>query len=136
MDFICPRSYNFRQKGSYLTVSDAGRQSLQGIEQIGEGFGVSGCAFSRKAGRRLDQNVNVLNQIVGRIHFLSLSQHPLDTEEEETAGVPKLKGKRKERIKWKAKAEIKREVFLIEKLGCAAASARDTASQLVSDVLS
>jgi hypothetical protein len=43
------------------------------------------------------------------------------------AGVPKLKGKRKERIKWKPKAEIKREVFLIEKLGYAAVSARDSA---------
>lgn len=135
--FHLPKSYSFRQKGNYLTVSDAGRQSLQGIEQIGEGFGVSGCAFSRKAGRRLDQNVNVLNQIVGRIRCpVSLSQHPLDTEEEETAGVPKLKGKRKERMKWKPKAEIKREVFLIERLASAAVSARDSALQSVSHVLS
>ena len=62
-----------------MTVSDAGRLSLQGIEQIGEGFGVSGCAFSRQAGRRLDQNVNVLNQIVGRIRcpvsLLTSSRH-------------------------------------------------------------
>jgi hypothetical protein len=78
MYFICPRSYNFRQKRNYLTVCAAGRQSLQGIEQIGEGFGVSGCAFSRQA-RRLDQNVNVLNRIVGRIRcpisLLASSRH-------------------------------------------------------------
>jgi hypothetical protein len=97
--------------------------------KLGRGFeSVVVRSPDRQEGRRLDQNVNVLNQIVGRIHCSrSLSYHPLDTEEEETAGVPKLKGKRKERIKWKPKAEIKREVFLIERLGIAAVSGSDNA---------
>ena len=43
------------------------------------------------------------------------------------AGVPELKGKNKDRIKWKPKAKIKREVFLIERLGIAAVSEGDAA---------
>jgi hypothetical protein len=52
------------------------------------------------------------------------------------AGVPKLKGKSKERIKLEQKTEIKREVLLIERLGIAAVSERDTALLFVQNLLS
>jgi hypothetical protein len=54
-----------------LDILCRGRQRLLGIEQIEERFGASGYKSFRTAGR-LDQNVNVLNQIVGRVRCPSV----------------------------------------------------------------
>lgn len=86
-----------------------------GIEQIEERFGASGYKSFRQAGR-LDQNVNVLNQIVGRIRCPSVCPSALSRVE---VGVAKLKGKSKERMEWKPQAEIKGDVFLIGRIGTA-----------------
>jgi hypothetical protein len=44
----------------------------------------------------------------------------------ETVAVLKLKGKSKDRIGWKPQADVKIELFLIERLGIAAVSERST----------